>query len=124
MTWSLWFTFFPDRLGKVLQSRAHIWIKVGCVNLFVFVVLAEIGFRLVNPVLARHGLFGSEVTPANLKPHHPVTGSIGQSNSYGFKDRERQFDKPCCGPRIVALGDSVLWGIRVSYDESLSTLLE
>lgn len=59
-----------------------------------------------------------------MTPHFPVTGSIGYTNSQGFRDREHALAPAGAGPRILALGDSFTWGAGVSYDDVFVTRLE
>ena len=124
LAWVLAFTFRPDKLAVWLNGRVYEWIKVGLVNALVFVVLGEVTLRVIDPFLARSGLFGDKQTPANLKPHARVWGTIGFSNSQGFRDREREMQRTSPAPRIVALGDSFTYGAGVSYDQTFVTLLE
>ncbi len=123
LLWSLWFTIGPTNLERVLNLRPATWLRLVLVNGLVFVGTGEVVCRLADPVFARSGLFGDKQTPANLKPHVPVHGSIGFTNSQGFKDRERTFERTG-HPRLVALGDSFTWGAGVSYDETFVTILE
>jgi lysophospholipase L1-like esterase len=124
LLWSAGFTFWPIGLMNTLRSKLFLWLKIVLVNIVFFVVVGEIVFRLADPMLAKGGLFGDKHTPAYLKPHTPVRGSIGLSNSQGFRDRARSIERTTSVPRIVALGDSFTWGAGVSYDEAFVTLLE
>jgi GDSL-like Lipase/Acylhydrolase family len=124
LAWALLFAFCPDKLAVWLSGRVYEWIKVGLVNVLVFVVLGEVTLRVIDPFLARSGLFGDKQTPANLKPHTKVWGTIGFSNSQGFRDRERAVQRTSPAPRIVALGDSFTYGAGVSYDQTFVTQLE
>lgn len=124
LLWTLWFLLSPGSLECALSSRSYGWIRIGLVNVVVFVVAGEVLARVADPVLARSGLFGDKHTPANLKPYAVVRGSIGFANSQGFKDREHAFERTLPAPRVVALGDSFTWGAGVSYDEAFVTLAE
>lgn len=124
LVWSAWLLLKPARLADLLDTRGYRWVKVALVNVLVFVVVGEAGLRLADPVLARSGLFGDKQTPAALRPHVPVRGSIGVTNSQGFRDRERTFARASGAPRVLALGDSLTWGAGVSYDETFTALLE
>jgi len=76
-------------------------------------------------LLARSGLFDSRYnTPFGLVPHRPTEGSIGRTNSSGFRDRERTRERASAASRIVALGDSFTWGAGITYDDTFVTLLE
>ncbi len=123
LAWSLWFVIGPKSLARFLSLRPAAWLRLVLVNGLVFVRTGEVVCRLADPVFARSGLFGDKHTPANLKPHMPVRGSIGLTNSQGFKDRERTFERTD-HPRLVALGDSFTWGAGVTYDETFVTILE
>lgn len=124
LVWSAWFLLRPARLADLLETRGYRWAKVALVNALVFVVVGEAALRLADPVLARSGLFGGKQTPAALRPHVPVRGSIGVTNSQGFRDRERTFERAPGVPRVLALGDSITWGAGVGYDETFTALLE
>lgn len=122
--WSSWFLTRPKGLSRTLDCRLVRWLDVALVNLLVFLLVGEATVRLADPFLARSGLFGDKHTPANLKPHVPVRGTIGFSNAQGFRDRERVVERISPAPRVLALGDSFTWGAGVSYDEAFVTLLE
>jgi hypothetical protein len=124
LVWSLWFTLYPLGLAQVLNSRWYEWTKVALINLLVFVVLGEAVLRVTDPVLGRSGLFEREHSSGWLKPHRETEGSIGRTNSKGFRDQERTFEKPASTVRVVALGDSFTWGTGVTYDETVVTMLE
>lgn len=122
--WSVVAIFRPAVLSGFFQARLLGIVKWACVNFIVFVMLGEALFRLVDPLLASQSLFGSKQTPAHLKPHAPVLGSIGRSNSQGFRDKERTVSRDNVALRIVAVGDSQTYGAGVTYDLAFSTLIE
>ena len=124
LLWSVWFLLKPAHLADLLGTRVYQWGRVVFINALVFLVAGEAVLRLADPVLARSGLFGGKQTPASLRPHVPVRGSIGVTNSQGFRDRERTFERSSAAPRVLALGDSITWGAGVSYDETFTALLE
>ena len=114
----------PGVLGSFSRSRFLGAVKWACVNFLVFVMLGEAVFRLVDPMLESQGFFGDKQTPAHLKPHAPVSGSIGRSNAQGFRDKERTLSRGDVAIRIVSMGDSQTYGAGVTYDQTFSTLLE
>lgn len=122
--WTTCFAVRPQWLGAMLESRGYAWFRVALINLLVFIAAGEALARGLDGYLGRHGIFGAKQTPASLKPYREVSGSIGRSNSQGFRDRERTAEKTGPGPRVIVLGDSFVWGIGVSYDETFTTLLE
>lgn len=124
IAWSGWFLASPQDLARSLDCRLVRWLDVVLVNLLVFLLVGEATVRLADPLLARSGLFGDKHTPANLKPHIPVRGTIGFTNSQGFRDRERILERVSRSSRVLAVGDSFTWGAGVSYDEAFVTLLE
>jgi lysophospholipase L1-like esterase len=124
LAWAMCLAIRPDILKRGVDSRLYDWLKLGLVNVVVFALIGETALRLADPVLARSGLFGDKHTPANLIPHRAVDGSIGRTNSQGFRDRERVLERTTSTPRAIALGDSFTWGAGVSYDEVFVTLLE
>ena len=124
LVWALCVAIRPDLLRFWLDSRPYAWLKIGMVNVVIFLLIGELALRLADPLLARSGLFGDKHTPANLVPHRTVKGSIGRTNSQGFRDRERTMERTTSVPRVIALGDSFTWGAGVSYDETFVTLLE
>lgn len=99
-------------------------LKIVLINVLVFIIAGEVILRLADPVIASQGFFGGKQTPAHLKPHSPVLGSIGRSNSQGFRDRERTVDRGRTTIRVLAIGDSQTYGAGVTYDEAFPTLLE
>ncbi len=124
LIWVAWLELHPQSLGRTLGGRAYMWATVVGINMLVFILAGELVMRLADPVLARSGLFGDKHTPANLKAHAEVRGSIGRTNTQGFRDRERVFARDRDAPRVVAVGDSFTWGAGVDYDASFVTLLE
>jgi len=125
LSWTLFLTFFPKLFGQVVNRRSSYWIRIVLCNVLLFLVMAEITLRLADPLLARSGLFDSRYnTPFGLVPHRPTEGSIGRTNSSGFRDRERTRERASAASRIVALGDSFTWGAGITYDDTFVTLLE
>jgi GDSL-like lipase/acylhydrolase family protein len=123
--WTCAVLLYPQTLEKALASRWFYWSRLVVVNLLVFALLGELAVRLADPLLARSGLFSStSKTPAGLIPFGEAAGSIRHRNSQGFQDRERSIDRTSAAPRILAVGDSFVWGAGVSYDENFTTLLE
>jgi hypothetical protein len=122
--WSLGLAAKPAWVAAVLASRGYAWLRVGVINLLVFIAVGEALAQGLDAYLGRHGLFGAKHTPASLKPYREVSGSIGRSNAQGFRDRERSMARTGPAPRVIVLGDSFVWGIGVSYDETFVTLLE
>jgi lysophospholipase L1-like esterase len=124
LVWAAALAITPDLLKARLKSQPYAWLKVLVINGLVFVLAGEAALRLADPVLARSGLFGDKHTPASLVPHRRVEGSIGRTNSQGFRDHERKMERMTDAPRVVALGDSFTWGAGVTYDEAFVTVLE
>ena len=124
LLWSLVLALRPAAIGAFVRSHVYRWIRIGLVNALVFVCVGEAVLRLVDPVLARNGLFGNKHSPADMRPHMPTLGSIGVTNSQGFRDRERSFERRLDTPRVVALGDSFAYGAGVNYDDIFLTLIE
>ena len=121
--WSLAFIFSPRGLDDFLQSRVFHALRLVLINALIFALAGEVIFRLIDPWLAGFGPFASRETPSLLTPHAKVDGSIGRSNTLGFRDREWSRHKTSSAPRIIALGDSFTYGAGVSYDETFVTLL-
>ncbi len=124
LLWSVTFILRPSILTALLNGRIYGWTKMAVINVLVFVLVGEVALRLMDPVLARSGLFGNKHSSADLKPYVPTLGSIRMTNSQGFRDRERMFERTTQAPRMVALGDSFTYGAGVTYDEIFTTLLE
>jgi lysophospholipase L1-like esterase len=124
LLWSLVAMIRPTILSGLKSSRMVATVKVVFVNFLIFIVLGEVTLRLADSFLAGLGLFGGKHTPAQLTPHAPVLGSIGRTNSQGFRDRERAIDRTNVAIRVLALGDSQTYGAGVTYDEAFATLLE
>jgi hypothetical protein len=124
LVWAVSLLVRPTGVQALLGGRIYRMVKVICVNFIVFALVGECVLRITDPILARHGLFGDNHMPSHLKPHVAVQGSIQFSNSRGFRDRERIFQRTGHGPRVVVLGDSFTYGAGVGYDETFVTLLE
>jgi lysophospholipase L1-like esterase len=124
LLWSVLVLFRPGPLRISKASRAFAWIRTVSINVLVFIVIGEVVLRVADPLLASQGFFGGKHTPAHMKPHTPVLGSIGRSNSQGFRDRERAVDRNGIIMRVVAIGDSQTYGAGVTYDDAFPTLLE
>lgn len=124
LIWGMALAASPRLVTVLTNGKHYAWIKILLINILAFIVIGEVVFRLIDPFLARGGLFGNKQTPAELKPHVPTMGSIRFTNSQGFRDRERHVSKAAGTVRIVALGDSFTYGAGVSYDDNFVTLLE
>lgn len=124
LVWGIMFSVRPGDLSAFLDGRLYAVIRVGVVNVLIFVLAGEAVCRIGDPIFARSGLFGNFHSPADLKAHVPTIGSIKLTNSQGFRDRERVFDRTSSAPRLLALGDSFTYGAGVSYDETFPTVLE
>ena len=124
LVWAIMFSIRPGRLAEFLQGGVYGAIRLGLINVLIFVLSGEAVCRMADPIFARSGLFGNKQSFANLKPHVPTAGSIQMTNSEGFRDRERVFDRASSAPRILALGDSFTYGAGVSYDVIFARVLE
>ena len=124
LLWSAWYVFSPESLQHFVNRRVYNVLRIGVINVIVFIVLAEIMLRLADPFLGRSGLFGGKHTPADLRPHMAVSGFVDRTNSQGFRDKERAIEKAEGAIRVLAIGDSFTWGAGVSYDLAFVTLLE
>jgi lysophospholipase L1-like esterase len=124
LVWALWLFSSPSGLVRALNTRAYGRIRIVLINVLLFVIIGEATVRLADPILARDGLYSREESSQWLKPHVKTEGSIGQTNTFGFRDREWTTDKPASTVRVLAMGDSFTWGTGVSYDESVARLLE
>src|SRR5579884_3897668 len=118
LMWGIGFLVSPRHLATLTNGRGYSAAKVVVVNILIFVMVGEVVVRLVDPYLARAGLFAHSDTPARLKPHVPMPGSVRFTNSQGFRDRERNSTKAEGSLRILALGDSFTYGGGVSYDDN------
>lgn len=125
LLWSLLALTRPQVLSS-LRKRSRLCAagSTVLVNVLVFILLGELTVRVMDPILASQGLFGGKQTPAHLKPHMAVLGSIGRSNSQGFRDRERAIERGTVRFRALAIGDSQTYGAGVTYDETFAALLE
>jgi hypothetical protein len=124
LLWSLFALWRPQALSSLKQNRFCGAVRILLVNVLVFIIVGELAFRTMDQALASYGLFGGKQTPAHLKPHMAVHGSIGRSNSQGFRDRERSVERGSVRFRALAVGDSQTYGAGVTYDETFSALLE
>lgn len=124
LVWALWFFTHPSGLTKALSTRFYGWVRVALINLLLFAVFGEAVLRLADPILARDGLYSREQSSQWLKPHAKTEGSIGRTNTFGFREREWIMDKPASTVRVLAMGDSFTWGTGVTYDEGIVKVLD
>jgi len=124
LTWSLLALMRPHALSSLKRIRLSAAGRILLINALVFIVAGELTLRTMDSTLASQGFFGGKQTPAHLKPHMAVLGSIGRSNSQGFRDRERAVERSPIRFRALAVGDSQTYGAGVTYDETFSALLE
>jgi len=124
LLWSLLALERPRTLSSVRRSRFGTAGRILLINTLLFVAVGELTLRATDSILASQGLFGGKQTPAHLKPHMAVLGSIGRSNSQGFRDRERTIDRGPVRFRALAIGDSQTYGAGVTYDDTFAALLE
>jgi hypothetical protein len=124
LVWAVIFSLRPAVLAAFLDGRVYGALRIGFVNVLIFVFAGEAVCRMADPIFAESGLFGNTESSANLKPHVPTAGSIKMTNSEGFRDRERVFDRTSPAPRLLALGDSFTYGAGVGYDDIFPTVLE
>lgn len=124
LAWALWLFGHPSGLAGALSTRFYSRTRVVLINLLLFAVMGEAALRIADPVLARDGLYSREQSSRWLKPHMKTEGSIGQTNAFGFRDREWTMDKPASTVRVLAIGDSFTWGTGVTYDEGVVRILE
>lgn len=123
--WGAWLCLHPTSLASVLESRVYSWVRVAVINGLIFFVVGESSLRLLDPVLARSGLFSASYdTPGGGIPNQVVDSTNMRTNSQGFRDRERTLARAPHAMRIVALGDSFTWGSGVNYDETFVSLVE
>ncbi len=124
LAWTLWMVVHPAGLAGVLNGRVYGWVRLGLINLFIFLMIGETAVRLADPLLAKDGLYSRAESSQWLKPHVQTEGSIGHTNVYGFRDREWTVGTPHSAVRVLALGDSFTWGTGVTYDEGVVATLE
>jgi len=125
LAWGIWLLVHPASLGRTLETRLFSWLRLGAINGLLLLILAESLMRLADPILARGGLFTSSYdTPGGGIPFQITDRSGMQTNSLGFRDRERNLKRSSSAPRLIALGDSLTWGAGVNYDEAFVTLVE
>jgi hypothetical protein len=124
LVWAILFSLRPTVLAACVNGRVYKVIRIGLINVLIFVLAGEAVCRMADPIFARSGLFGNKQNFANLRPQAPTAGSIQMTNSEGFRDRERRFDRTSSAPRLLALGDSFTYGAGVSYDVIFPTVLE
>lgn len=124
LLWSLLALTRPQILSSVKRNRFGAAGRILLINALLFLVVGELTLRAMDSILASQGFFGGKQTPAHLKPHMAVLGSIGRSNSQGFRDRERTIERGPVRFRALAIGDSQTYGAGVTYDETFAALLE
>jgi len=104
-------------------------LLVSCV---VFFIVAEGGFKIL------HIFSDAEVSPTDIEGlpyentpngwfvrYEPSNGWIMyKNNSLGMRDVERTFDKKEGVKRVVCLGDSIMFGGEVAFDQIFSRQLE
>lgn len=85
------------------------------------VALAEVGVRMLTPAPDKHSLHRTRLDQPflyGLDPSHP------EVSNQGLRDREFTIPKPAGTTRIMLLGDSVVFGVGASIDETMSRCVE
>jgi len=113
----------PERKKYPLYSK----LILAGISIFICLLAIEVWSRL-SPTRAQ---------PRGLYQYHPVLnygakpnvsgrtfGVPFQTNSKGFRDKERSYEKGRDTFRILCLGDSFVWGIGVSFEETVPKLLQ
>lgn len=81
----------------------------------------EIGWNLQNVVRVDDNVLNYRLKANSVT----FTGNVVyRLNSKGFRDSERQYEKPHNVQRIVVLGDSVAFGYKINFAETFSRVLE
>ena len=125
------------------RTRRRRRLSVLGVSLVIALLLGEVGARIVLAVLdamprslpsggSRVGLVDMIQAASHADVVYELRagldcqyeGAVVHSNADGFRGPERTRTKPANAFRIVGLGDSVLFGWGVSYDESGIAQLE
>jgi hypothetical protein len=118
----------PSRRGAAVVARVATSRATRVAGLIGWCVLAtlagaELLVRVADPLLTPKGGFVGTQRRFRLQPHHPIRGSLGHANAYGYNDTDWAEKKPAGSYRIAALGDSFAYG-SVGYDDNFLTLLE
>jgi len=79
--------------------------------------------------LSRFWTYDSSLGWVHIPNANGVFSAFGRAthvsiNSRGFRDQERSYDREASRYRIIALGDSMVWGYGVQPDEIFTVLLE
>lgn len=85
-----------------------------------------------GPVLPRFVVdsgYGVRANQPGISTRHTVPGEydvVVTTNSAGMRGQDREFDltPPLCGPRVLVLGDSFIYGFGVEDEEVVSRVLE
>jgi hypothetical protein len=118
-----------DTVRPIAGKRRNRWLLLA-VALVLALLLAEGGLRVFAHITSRErgiafdSLLGWRLVPGTVK-----TGfGWGRAepcriNSHGWRDREHSFSKPSATRRIVALGDSFVFGHGVDFGERFTEQL-
>lgn len=106
-------------------------ILLSIVSIFITLLAAEIALRVWNPAIANPGMSQiHQASPVYGWEHVPGSfgiGSLGESyriNSAGFRDTEHTFRKKPGINRIMVIGDSFTFGMRVNLEDTYPKQLE
>ncbi len=98
------------------RARARLAeVALAIVSIFVFLLLAEAGARLL-------GL--AEEHPTGYAPVNTRRRDRRPTNSLGYRDLERAEAKPAGERRVVSLGDSFAWGVGIEFDDTYARRVE
>lgn len=83
-------------------------------GLLAALVVAEAAVRMLTP---RQRIAGYAPVRTDRRERRPI-------NSRGYRDLERSIPRPAGVRRVVCLGDSFTWGVRVLFDDAWPPRLE
>src|SRR5919198_3108900 len=102
------------------QVMANVCLSIG--SLLVFLSVSEIGTRLLWHPKTENGHVGLILQGTDRRVVHE--GVEYRTNSLGLRTREIDKGKPQGTRRILALGDSFLWGDGLSEGDLVTTKIE
>ncbi|HUL78785.1 MAG TPA: SGNH/GDSL hydrolase family protein [Vicinamibacteria bacterium] len=82
--------------------------------------LALLALGLLAALLLAEGAVRVTGTADRPTGYAPVNTkrNPGPTNTQGYRDRERSLTRPTGARRLVALGDSFTWGVKVEFDDT------
>lgn len=99
-------------------------LSLSLISLFVFIIIAELLTRLLWHPVEEDIELHKGIILKGTKRNFTYEGVEYSTNSYGIRNKELKPDKDTNTVRIMALGDSFVWGEGLHNDELVTIKLE